>query len=263
MPEQSPACQYSSDLTDAEWQRIKPFFEGQTFREHHPRQLMNALFYLVKTGCQWRMLPQGEAGFAPWETVYYHFRRWIASGLIERLTDALRRAARVKAGRAPSPSAAVVDSQSVPTSRAGGPERGFDGGKRVKGRKRHIATDTAGLLLGVLVHSAGVHDSQRMPHLLRRIVGKVPRLEAIFADQGYRGTPGGLIWRCFGWLLKLVERKENQKGFAVQEKRWVVERTFAWLGGSRRLTRDYEHLPRVSEAMVRVSAVRLMVRRIA
>lgn len=251
---------YSSDLTDAQWQYIESFFEQQTFRTHHPRTLVNALFYVEKTGCQWRMLPKE---FPAWQTVYYHFRHWMASGLIERLTDTLRRAACVEAGREPSPSAAIVDSQSVKTGRVGGPERGFDGGKQIKGRKRHIATDTMGFLLAVLVHSAAVNDSQRMPHLLKRMVGKVPRMKVIFADQGYRGTPGGLIWRCFGWMLRLVRRAKDQQGFAVQEKRWIVERTFSWLGGSRRLSKDYEYLPRVSEAMVRISALRLMIRRLA
>lgn len=204
---------YSSDLTDAQWQLIESFFERQTFREHHPREIVNAIFYLDKAGCQWRMLPKE---FPPWQTIY--FRRWIASGLWKRFTDALRRSARVKAGREPSPSAAIVDSQSVPTNRVGGPERGFDGGKQVKGRKRHIVTDTMGFLLAVLVHSAGVNDSQRMPHLLKRMVGKVPRMELIFADQGYKGTPGGLtcrnfcMWRCFGWVLCLVRREEDQSG---------------------------------------------------
>jgi putative transposase len=120
-----------------------------------------------------------------------------------------------------------------------------------------------GFLLAVMVHSASVNDSQRMPHLLERMVGKVPRMEVIFADQGYKGTPGGLIWRCFGWLLRLVQREEYQTGFTVQTKRWIVERTFSWMGGSRRLTKDYEHLPKVSEAMVRISAMRLMIRRLA
>ena len=224
---QPTAKRYSSDLTDAQWQLIESFFERQTFREHHPREIVNAIFYLDKTGCyakgypSQRMLPRGEGGFPPWQTVYYHFRRWIASGLWRRLTDALRRSARVKAGRKPSPSAAIVDSQSVPTSRVGGPQRGFDGGKQVKGRKRHIVTDTMGFLLAVLVHSAGVNgvnDSQRMPHVLGRMVGKVPRMEVIFADQGYNGTPGGLIWRCFGWLLRLVRREEDQSRF---RSKWI------------------------------------------
>lgn len=250
---------YSSDLTDAQWKLIKPLFARQTFRKHHPRSILNALFYLSKTGCQWRLLPEG---FPPWQTVYYHFRRWVASGLLERLTDALRRCARVRIGRKPSPSAAIIDSQSVKTSQVGG-VRGFDGGKKVNGRKRHIVTDTLGFLLAVLVHPANLSDSQQAPHLLKRLLGKVPRLKVVFADEGYAGTPAGLVWRCFGWLWQLVHRPEKQRGFAVLEKRWIVERTFAWFGGWRRLSKDYECLPQVSEAMVRLSAIRMMIRRIA
>lgn len=250
---------YSSDLTDAQWQTIEPLFQRQQRRKHHPRDILNALFYLNKTGCQWRWLP---ASFPPWQTVYYHFRQWMASGLLERLTDRLRRVVRLKAGRDPSPSLAIIDSQSVKTSHVGG-LRGFDGGKAVHGRKRHIVTDTLGLLLAVLVHNARLHDSQQAPHLLKRLVGKVPRLRAILADCGYAGTPAGLVERCFGWVLSLVYREEGQRGFVVLKQRWVVERTFAWFGGYRRLSKDYEYLPAVSEAMVQLCAIRLMIRRIA
>lgn len=256
------ATRYRSDLRDAQGPLIKPLFEQQTVRDHHPRDIVNALFYLTKTGCQWRMLPPGEAGFPPWQTLYYHLRQWMESGLIAELNDRLRGAARVKEGRAPSPSAAVIDSQSVPTGRVGG-LRGFDGGKRIKGRTRHIVTDTLGFLLAILVHPAGIHDRQRAPHLLRRLLGKVPRLKLIFADQGYAGTPAGLIWRCFGWFWHLVSRDKDQRGFVVEKKRWLVEGTFAWLGGSRRLSKDYEYLPEVSEAMGRLSAIRRTLRRVA
>ena len=252
-------CRYSSDLTDAQWKTIEPLFQGQTFRKHHPRNLCNALFYLNKTGCQWRMLPQG---FPPWQTVYYHFRRWAKKGLLERLTEALRRCVRIKAGRKASPSVALIDSQSVKTSHVGG-RRGFDGGKRVKGRKRHIVTDTLGLLLAVLVHPAHESDGQKAPFVLKRLVGKVPLLRVIFADQGYEGTPAGLVERCFGWLWQVVHREEGQRGFVVLKKRWIVERTLAWFGGYRRLSKDYEYLPEVSEAMVQLSAIRIMIRRLA
>lgn len=251
--------QYSSDLTDAQWQTIEPLFQRQQRRKHHPRMILNALFYLNKTGCQWRWLP---AGFPPWQTVYYHFRVWMRNGILEQLTDRLRRAVRLKNGRHPSPSLALLDSQSVKTSLAGG-VRGFDGGKAIRGRKRHIVTDTLGLLLAVLVHSAALHDSQQAPHLLKRLVGKVPRLRVILADSGYAGTPAGLIWRCFGWVLELVHRPGGVRGFVVVKRRWVVERTFGWFGGYRRLSKDYEHLPEVSEAMVQLCAIRLMIRRLA
>lgn len=139
----------------------------------------------------------------------------------------------------------------------------FDGGKRVKGRKRHIVTDTLGLLLAVLVHPAHESDGQKAPFVLKRLVGKVPLLRVIFADQEYVGTPAGLIARCFGWLWQVVYRVERERGFVVLKHRWVVERTFAWFGGYRRLSKDYEYLPEVSEAMVHLSVIRIMTRRLA
>ena len=250
---------YDSDLTDAQWKVIQPLLEGQRLRKHRLRDLLSALFYVNKGGIQWRMLPHS---FPPWQTVYYHFRRWAASGLLERINRLLRQAVRVKVGRKPSPSAAVIDSQSVKTTHVGGP-RSFDGGKQVNGRKRHILTDTLGLLLAVLVHPAGISESQRVPHLLDRVQGWVPRLRVVFADQGYAATPTELIWRVFGWLFQIVEREPGQKGFVVLKKRWVVERTFGWLTLSRRLSKDYEGLPEVSEAMVLLASIRLMVRRLA
>ena len=249
---------YGSDLTDAQWEVIAPQLSGRRPTKHHPRHVLDALLYLAKTGCQWRYLPDS---FPPWQTVYYHLRRWTERGVLTGVVHHLRRLVRQRAGREPSPSAAVIDSQSVKTTHVGGP-RSFDGGKRINGRKRHVLTDTLGLLLAVLVHPAGVHDSQRVPHRLDRAQGHVPRLEVIFADQGYEATPKGLIWRVFGWLIRVVEREPGQKGFVVLKKRWVVERTFAWLGLSRRLSKDYEGLPEVSEAMVQLSAIRLMVQRL-
>lgn len=145
----------------------------------------------------------------------------------------------------------------------GGPGRGFDGGKKVKGRKRHILTDTLGLILAVVVHSARLADSQQAPWVFKRLVGKVPRLKRVYADQGYQGTPAGLVWRCFGWLWHLMQREEGQRGFVVLKKRWIVERTFAWFGGYRRLSKDYEYLPVVSEAMVQLCSIRMMIRRLA
>ena len=250
---------YASDLTDSQWQLIKPLFNIQRKRKYDLRRdILDAIFYLNKTGCQWRQLPRE---FAPWLTVYYYFRTWRDAGLFAKLNDRLRRATRVKAGREPNPSLAIIDTQSVPTTRRGG-LRGFDGKKRVNGRKRHIVVDTMGLILAVLVHSARASDGQLAPFVLRRMQRAMTRLQVVVADQGYEGTPAGLIWRVFGWLWEVVKREEDQTGFVVQKKRWIVERTFAWFESYRRLSKDFEYLPATSEAMIQLAMIRLMLHRV-
>ena len=215
--------QYPSDLTDAEWKQIESIFDRFRFDQHDPRSLLNAVFYVLKTGSQWRMLP---SDYPPWQTVYYHFRKWRRLNLLQRLCDRIRRAARIVAGRRPSPSAAVIDTQSVDTERQAGPGRGRDPNKQVIGRKRHVIVDTLGFLLAVVVRSAGENDSQAAPSVLKRLFGRVPRLKVIFADSGYKGLPGGLVWRCFHWLLWVAQTEEESSGFNPLPKRWIVERTF-------------------------------------
>lgn len=215
-------------------------------------------FFVVRTGCQWRMLPHD---FPKWQSVYYHFRQWRQRGILEAIHDALRTQLREAEGRQASPSAAIIDSQSVKTTEAGGP-RGYDAGKKVNGRKRHIMVDTLGLLLIVVVHAASTQDRDGAKLVMEKIAGRFPRLKRIWADGGYAGHL--VEWaQAFGnWILDIVKRSDGQKGFVVLPRRWVVERTFAWLGRCRRLSKDYERLTQTSETMALVSMIHLMLRRL-
>ena len=219
------SSRYPSDLSGAEWKRIEPIFDRFRFDEHDPRELINAVLYLV--GCQWRMLPDE---FPPWRAAHYHFRKWQAMNLLQRPLGRIRRTTRVAAGRDPSPSAAVIDTQSARAERQGGPSRGRDPSKQVTGRKRHVIVDTLGLLLAVAVHPANKNDAQSAPSVLKQLFGKVPRLKVIFADGGYKGLPGGLLWRQVHWLISVVEPKENGSGFGPLPKRWGSNVHSAGLG---------------------------------
>jgi putative transposase len=250
---------YPTNLTDNQWQVIEEILNDQRKRKHKLRNIFNGIFYLLKTGCQWRMLPKE---FAPWNTVYFYYSKWKNNGIIEEMNEVLRNMVRIKAGRNESPTAAIIDSRSVKTTRTGGECRGVDGGKKTKGRKQHIVTDTLGLLLVVVVHAANIHDSKAAQDIIGRLRGRFDRLSKIFADGGYRGELVDNVKRIFGWVIDIVLRTDHEKKFVVLPKRWVVERTFSWFESYRRLSKDYEYNTDTSETMIQLAMIRLMLNRI-
>lgn len=255
---------YDTDLTDGQWTLLKPMFPKPGKRGRPPtdrRLILNAIFYVLKGGIQWRLLP---SSFPPWKTVYHVFRKWTREQIWEAINARLRALARGKEGKRSRPTAAILDSQSVKSDPHGGPV-GYDAAKRIKGRKRHLLVDTLGLLLGVMVTPASTPERVGAQAMLSRFLGYFTWLRLLWVDGGYTGDAFAQFVKTMRPKLEVevVKRSDDISGFEVLPRRWVVERTFAWLMRQRRLVRDYETTETSAEAWIYLAMIRTQIRRLA
>ena len=260
-----PMVRFETDLTDAEWALVEPHLPPLS-RLGRPvktdlREVFNAIQYILGTGCQWRALPPC---FPAYSTVQRYYYRWSRSGVLEKLLDVLGEQARQLAGRDLEPTAAAIDSQTVKTTESGGPA-GYDAGKKIKGRKRHIAVDVEGTPVAMTVHEASVQDRDGAPDVIEELMNKAPAVEKLWADGGYQGPKlqARLAEMGLGEALEIIEKPKDIKGFTVLYRRWVVERTFAWMSRCRRLSKDYERSLASSLAWCHLAACRFLMRRVA
>jgi putative transposase len=257
-----PSKRYASDLDDQEFERIAPLVaqkEGSgKKRTVDIREVLNALFYRVRTGCQWRMFPKD---FPAWYHVWYYYRTWRNDGTWEHINTILRREVRNQANRDPEPSVAIIDSQSIEATEMGG-EKGFNPYKQVKGRKRNVMTDTLGLILFVVVCAASIADSDGAEYIFHETKGRFPRLRTVLVDQGYKSWLIAFAKRWFGLIVDIVQRAPDQREFVAQPQRWKIERTFGWLDWSRILSKEYERTTESSESDIYLASIRLMLRRL-
>jgi len=267
MATQTRGTAYSSDLTDEQWNVLKPLVPkarsnpmiGGAPEVYPKREIMNGILYVKTNGNKWKDIPRD---LPPWSTCYHYFNAWSKDGVWHRIHKLLRRKVRKQAGKSSQPTAAIIDSQSVKTAGYGG-VCGYDAGKKIKGRKRHILVDTLGLVIGLHVHAGNIQDRDGAKELINRVKHTLTKLELIWADGGYRGKLISWVKETTGWALEIIKRNDDVKGFEVLPKRWIVERTFGWFSQNRRLAKDYEVTIRNSKAMIQVTMIHLMTRRIA